>query len=189
LKLLAMTIGLVLTGRTEEVEDALSRIFGNIPAKALWDCLEHPISAEAMGAQLAHLQKELPLENPSSTPRKNLDDSVMIRPSRSFMGSFSRQLPCPVDPPLELWKEAFTSKSRSRVVFIVSAVFLGAFGIHHFYRGSYLRGFFQLSWTMTMLIVSCLSSGLSLFCCLPNLVWGPIEAFWFHSDSDGQPFA
>ena len=71
--------------------------------------------------------------------------------------------------------------AKSRVAFIVIALFLGAFGIHNFYAGFAVRGVMQLL--------------LSLFgfmlCFVPNffvVIWVICEIAAVDTDSDGQYF-
>ncbi len=80
-----------------------------------------------------------------------------------------------VAPPIEI--HSYTPR-KSRVVFVLLAVFLGAFGGHNFYAGYVKKGVIQLCITL----FSCFFG--SLIC----WIWAIAEAFMVDHDDDGIAF-
>jgi TM2 domain-containing membrane protein YozV len=78
-------------------------------------------------------------------------------------------------PPPEIY--SYTPR-KSRVVFVLLAVFLGAFGGHNFYAGYVKKGVIQLCITL----FSC------FFGSLISWVWAIVEACMVDRDEDGIAF-
>jgi TM2 domain-containing membrane protein YozV len=78
-------------------------------------------------------------------------------------------------PPPEI--HSYTSR-KSRVVFVLLAVFLGAFGGHNFYAGYVKKGVIQLCVTL----FSC------FFGSLISWIWAIVEACMVDCDNDGTAF-
>jgi TM2 domain-containing membrane protein YozV len=67
---------------------------------------------------------------------------------------------------------------KSRVVFVLLGIFLGAFGVHNFYAGYVKRGTIQLCVTLLTCFYGALAS----------LVWAIIEICVVNQDADGTQF-
>ena len=67
---------------------------------------------------------------------------------------------------------------KSRVVFVLLGIFLGAFGVHNFYAGYVKRGTIQLCVTLLTCFYGALAS----------LVWAIIEICVINQDADGTQF-
>jgi len=67
---------------------------------------------------------------------------------------------------------------KSRVVFVLLGIFLGAFGVHNFYAGYVKRGTIQLCVTLLTCFYGALAS----------LVWAIIEICMVNQDADGTQF-
>lgn len=67
---------------------------------------------------------------------------------------------------------------KNRLAYIISAVFLGEFGVHNFYAGYIGRGIVQL-------LISVLSFGILFWV---SWIWALIEAAVVQKDAKGVPF-
>ncbi len=70
--------------------------------------------------------------------------------------------------------------SKSRLVYVLLAFFLGTLGIHNFYAGYIARGLAQLAITLFL--------GWLYLPLLFVAIWVLAEIFFVNRDADGQPF-
>lgn len=68
---------------------------------------------------------------------------------------------------------------KSRLVFILLAVFLGGLGVHNFYAGRFKYGIAQI-------VVTCLSFGIGA---VPVYIWACCEAALVEKDAKGRKMA
>ena len=72
-----------------------------------------------------------------------------------------------------------STPAKSRMVFILLAVFLGSLGVHNFYAGRNTNGVIQLVITLVGMFFGL---GIGVW------VWALIEAFTVTEDANGVPF-
>lgn len=74
--------------------------------------------------------------------------------------------------------EKYSNHQKSQLIYVVLALFLGAFGVHNFYANRWGRGLLQLLLTVaTGLVGSVISS-----------LWAIINIFSIETDGDGHSF-
>lgn len=69
---------------------------------------------------------------------------------------------------------------KSRVIYILLALFFGGFGIHDFYAGYYNRGLIKLLLTVLL----CAFCGF-----IVSIIWSVVDIFTIKEDADGYRFA
>ena len=81
---------------------------------------------------------------------------------------------------MEQTKKYFTNHNgqKSQLIYVILALFLGAFGIHNFYANRWGRGLIQLLLTI----------GTGLMGTVISSLWAVINIFNIDTDGDGHPF-
>lgn len=77
---------------------------------------------------------------------------------------------------------------KSRLVYILLALFLGGFGVHNFFAGHTKRAIAQLLTNIGLMILDVISLGATSFLHLGLLVWIIIDICTIKKDAQGVDF-
>jgi TM2 domain-containing membrane protein YozV len=75
----------------------------------------------------------------------------------------------------------------SRLIYVILAIFLGSFGVHNFAAGHTNTAIIQLVVTISGLLLSFCTFGLSALGPLAMYIWAIVEAVTVTKDADGIP--
>jgi len=146
---------------------------------------EEPAAQFSYSHSVLHLEQpqEPAPSNPAAAPPSLSDSTGVLPPPRSLAAgspvpqstaaSTFSAYGAPAAAPL------YTHEPRkNRVVFVLLAIFLGAFGAHNFYAGYIKKAVIQLCITVLTCFVGSIISG----------IWAIVEACIIDNDDDGVAF-
>lgn len=77
---------------------------------------------------------------------------------------------------------------KSRLAYIILAIFLGGLGVHNFYAGRIMRAVAQLITNFCLFLISLITLGFCSFLYVGLLLWIIIDICTVSSDNKGIPF-